>query len=617
MAYLKVKYHKDANTLIHYNFEGLEPDDPVHAERCVDDEEGAKKAFQATREGSKTKGELQAIHVIQSWSPEESQKLTREHVNTMGQALAAKYFEGHQYLVFTHSHDAHLHNHIVVNPINLDTGKRMRDQFVHISNLRGINDQICRENGLSVINRDANDRRERMPDLVQKIERFNGNSYIYAMKDKADFARKYATSFDEYAGYLRGMGVTLRIKDKSITYFYEDKQKGKRGDKFGRDYTKDGLEQGFKRNHQMFAAHPELRARIRGEFERVARGHDPIVGGSGDVFSNEKYDSIGQGKDFKTYTASKRAYGDRSSPSDDKLRNSVIPIAAIRHARNANLLEYCEHHKIALGIDEHGKKVLKGREHIVIEDRQWFNTKNKTQGSALEFAAVHGNLTYLQAIARVNKTPGLLELEQVFGPQARKFTSFYIPRPRQADYPKAIERMGRFLTSFGSRHEMADVILHSGQGEVQKSGIVSLFPKGDVKNSLDFTENAQGGWSNKRRGKFTTPFFSGSGTGKNAVIFTDPRQYIEKRGPDLFSDRHRKDGILALMEPNAGLVENYLKTNPHVKELELVSKSPSKPLEGELDFFNNLKTRMSGIGVTVRLTEFEKALTRKGPELGL
>ncbi len=615
MAYVKIMFRKDADKLIQYAFKEKAPDDPAHSSEGVPTEEGTKQAFEGIRQQYNVEKGIQAVHVVQSWSPEESKKLSRDHINKMGQELAARYFEGHQYLVVTHSHDEHLHNHIIVNSVHKDTGQRITNKKKHLYKLREISDQICRENGLSVIDGDAKERRARMPDRVDRIERYNGNSYIYAMKDKAQFARHYATNFDEYAGYLDALGVGLRIKDKTITYFYEDKAKGKRGDKLGREFTKDGLEEAFKRNHDLFSARPELRARIRSEFERAAGLGGSSVRDSGGVLLDGRGAAAGAAHDVKAYTKSGRAAGDRSAPSADKLRNSIIPIEAIHRARSFDIGEYCKRHKIELTTDDKGRAVLKGREHVVIEGDRWTNTKNRTKGSALEFAATHGNLTYLQAISKVNGVPAFLELERHFGEVKRKFTSFHVPRPHEASYPKAIERMGRFLTSFGAKREATEALLRSDQVRVGKNGIIQVFPAHDKKNALEFEEGQDGSWSAKRKGRFKTPFHSSRGSSDKMLIFSDPKHYIEKRGHELFSDRNRKHGILVLMEPDHNAVADHLKANPHVKDIEIVSKSPSKPAQGELDFFGNLKSKLKGLGVNVKFTEYEKALMRRGSQI--
>lgn len=281
------------------------------------------------------------------------------------------------------------------------------------------------------------------------------------------------------------------------------------------------------------------------------------------------------------------------------------------------MFDYCERNKIKLTTNDKGQSVLSGREHIVVKGNQWENTKNKTKGSAIEFAALHGDLSYLQAIAKLNGTPGLLELEKSFGVVRRRFTSFHLPKVHLMTYPRALERAARFLASFGVNREMAAPLLQSGQAEVRKSGVIRLFPQGNKRDALEYSEDTDGKWTASRRRRFQAPFFASTGSSKKTVVFTDPRHFIEKRGVDALAHRKRSDGILALMEPDAERVEHYVRSNPHVKEIELVTKNKGKSVQGELDFFGNLKSRLQGLGVSVRLTEFEKALTRRGPEMDM
>ena len=66
MAYVKVRYRESASKLIQYCFDEKKPDDPVQAQECPDDEEGAKRAFEAVRNVHRVTSGYQAVHVIQS-----------------------------------------------------------------------------------------------------------------------------------------------------------------------------------------------------------------------------------------------------------------------------------------------------------------------------------------------------------------------------------------------------------------------------------------------------------------------------------------------------------------------------------------------------------------------
>src|SRR5699024_11387006 len=64
---------------------------------------------------------IQAHHVIQSFKPDE---VTPEKANQVGLELAKKLAPNHEVAVYTHDDTNHVHNHIVINSVNFETGKK-------------------------------------------------------------------------------------------------------------------------------------------------------------------------------------------------------------------------------------------------------------------------------------------------------------------------------------------------------------------------------------------------------------------------------------------------------------------------------------------------------------
>ena len=204
-----------------------------------------------------------AFEVIHSFNESESKALSSKNINSMGVELAKRYFPNHEFMVVTHTDTKHTHNHILVNPVNESTGKRdIIDKKEHLYNLRAIANDISRENGLSVIKTTEKERQRNIPQKVKEIERRGGKSYRLDLFQKADFARSYATSFDEYVGILNELSVKTAITDKNITYFYKGHEKGIRGKKLGSFYDKSGLIEKFKSNDELFINQPQLRRKI-------------------------------------------------------------------------------------------------------------------------------------------------------------------------------------------------------------------------------------------------------------------------------------------------------------------------------------------------------------------
>lgn len=111
--------------------------------------ENAFTEFMATKTAHHKKGGMNFYHYVQSFSPAES--VTAEQVHEIGLAFAKKAWPGHEVLVTTHTDVAHLHNHFVINSVHYENGMKLRQNPGTLTKLRSLNDGICLEHGLSVL----------------------------------------------------------------------------------------------------------------------------------------------------------------------------------------------------------------------------------------------------------------------------------------------------------------------------------------------------------------------------------------------------------------------------------------------------------------------------------
>lgn len=209
----------------------------------------AKSSFKATRElYGKTDGN-QGHVIIQSFKPDE---VTPEQCNQLGLELAEKMAPNHQVTVYTHNDTDHVHNHIVINAIDLETGKKFNNNKQTLRDLRDFNDEVCREHGLSVPEKDT--ARLRYTQTEKAIADPNTKSTAqYSWKDEIREAidQSQATNMDEFKDHLKQYGITIeRVTPKSITYRHLAENKKVRGRKLGEDYNKGGIQHGFERQIQ-------------------------------------------------------------------------------------------------------------------------------------------------------------------------------------------------------------------------------------------------------------------------------------------------------------------------------------------------------------------------------
>lgn len=88
----------------------------------------------------------QYYHIIQSFSPDDD--LTPETAHEIGLKFA-EFFPGYQIVVATHCDRDHLHNHLVMNSVNMKNGKKFHQSADDLARVKAHSNNLCREYGLS------------------------------------------------------------------------------------------------------------------------------------------------------------------------------------------------------------------------------------------------------------------------------------------------------------------------------------------------------------------------------------------------------------------------------------------------------------------------------------
>ncbi len=91
----------------------------------------------------------QFYHFVQSLS--ERDGLTPQETNAIGLEFAQREFPGYEVVVATHLDTNHIHNHLVVNSVSCENGRKLHQNRDTLLAHRQINDEICIAHGLSVL----------------------------------------------------------------------------------------------------------------------------------------------------------------------------------------------------------------------------------------------------------------------------------------------------------------------------------------------------------------------------------------------------------------------------------------------------------------------------------
>lgn len=172
------------------------------------------------------KGGLLAYHIIQSFSP--SDPVDPETVHDLGIELMERIAPGRRWLVCTHTDREHIHNHILMVPVDPATGRHDRMPRDFIDRWRRASDELCRERGLSVLPDPAPVRTARPHgrSMAEIYASARGEGIKSAMRQAADLAAQKAGRFDAFRRELSAAGVDVSVRGAHLVY--EDRATGLR-----------------------------------------------------------------------------------------------------------------------------------------------------------------------------------------------------------------------------------------------------------------------------------------------------------------------------------------------------------------------------------------------------
>ena len=174
-------------------------------------------------------------HIIQSFAGKE---VSPEQSNRIGVEFAQSLFgDKYQVLVCTHIDKENVHNHIVLNSVSFVDGLKYHNSNVELAFLREVNDDLCRKNGLSVI--ESNKANKENDIIRSRTNNYNRNSgKMEIIKDDIDEAIKEAKKYQDFVNILAYKGYYLKRTNSTLSistpYFNRNIRLARA---FGEDYT--------------------------------------------------------------------------------------------------------------------------------------------------------------------------------------------------------------------------------------------------------------------------------------------------------------------------------------------------------------------------------------------
>lgn len=238
MATIQLGNTKVANKLISYAEKRAEERSGVN---CPP--EYAKSQMTATRELWGKPDGVQAHHIIQSFKPGE---VTAKEANEIGRDLAQNISKGHEAVVYTHTDKKHIHNHIVINSVNFESGIKYQSSKKDLYRIRKENDRLCQERGLSVVKEHNSPIRYKMAEkaLTEKGEFVWKDDFRIKIKEVQNTSNSYS-EFKE--NLLKRYNIEARERKEGITYCNHTSGHEVTQKNLGADYEKERIMNEFER----------------------------------------------------------------------------------------------------------------------------------------------------------------------------------------------------------------------------------------------------------------------------------------------------------------------------------------------------------------------------------
>ncbi len=177
-----------------------------------------------------------AYHLRQSFKPGE---ISPEEANEIGQELALKLTKGsHAFIVCTHVDKEHIHNHIIINAIDLDCQKKFQNFLGSAKAIGRMSDALCFEHGLSIV--------EHPQHSGKSYGDWLGNgkkvSYSEQLRRAIDTVLEdKPKDFEEFIKGMEALGITVNREQKNLRFKMPGQEKFTRCNTLKGDYTEQAI----------------------------------------------------------------------------------------------------------------------------------------------------------------------------------------------------------------------------------------------------------------------------------------------------------------------------------------------------------------------------------------
>ncbi len=176
--------------------------------------------------------EILAFHGYQSFDAGE---VDAKKAHQIGVEYAKRMWgDKYEVVVATHLNTQHIHNHFLINATSFVDGKRYQNNYKDLFNMREINDEICREHNLTVVEK-------KKKHSKNKNQYYADKTYKSLVKEDVDEALKVSFTMKRFINEMKLTGYEIKITENNISVKHPCFNKFIRLKSLGNDYTNDAI----------------------------------------------------------------------------------------------------------------------------------------------------------------------------------------------------------------------------------------------------------------------------------------------------------------------------------------------------------------------------------------
>ena len=253
----------------------------------------------------------QYYHFVQSFDKQDD--LSPQEVHAIGLELAQREFPNFEVLVATHVDTEHFHNHLVVNSVSFQDGKKLHQSAADLQAHRIANDEICAAHGLEILPPPQKQVKQKRMGTREYRSAVKGESWKFRLMNIIDQCMKYAATREEFISLMKSEGYEVRWTEnrKNITYTTPARMKCRDNRLHEEKYTKEVMEHEFRIRAAL--AHGGIEAEER--FTASSNSDLSQPGGVGQFTADDQRPVSVDGRAERGSGESGAAHGGPHSPS--------------------------------------------------------------------------------------------------------------------------------------------------------------------------------------------------------------------------------------------------------------------------------------------------------------